>query len=54
MLELTVESQATYTRLVGEIQEAIQNQDEDKFDLLKAELGEHIKNNKLADLIRII
>lgn len=54
MLELTVESQATYTRLLGEIQQAIQNQDEEKFNLGKAELGKHIKNNKLADLIRII
>lgn len=54
MLELSLEEQAVYKKLVDQIQQAIQNQEEKKINIVKAELGKHIKNNKLSDLIRII
>lgn len=54
MLELTVESHSLYTRLVSEIQQAIKNEDVERFKIAQAELSCYIKNNKLAELIRII
>lgn len=54
MLELTVESQATYTRLLGEIQQAVESKDEEKFNIARTELGEYLENNKLAELVRFI
>jgi hypothetical protein len=54
MLELSVQNQAIYTRLLYEIGQTIKNQDFEKLKTAKEEISNYLKDNRLNNLIRII
>ncbi|MCS3737699.1 hypothetical protein [Mucilaginibacter dorajii] len=54
MVEMIKEGQETAAGLINQIEQAKEERDEAKFNAAKAELGRHIENNKIGNLIRII
>jgi|GEM_PF-3873300 len=54
MIELARAEQLAATAIIEAIEKAKAERDRDRFEALKAELGQHIANNKFNNLIRII